>query len=126
MEQNYFNINRGYVNDFNDATQEGKYFIRSWDWLPNCPPIAPEGLYGILQVMYKSDNELFQFVTFHTMESWARFRNSKGLWSSWYKTVTLKDFETQHGSNGFLKFPNGSVLQFGSGVTTNGVLRINF
>lgn len=126
MEQNYFNINRGYVNDFNDATQEGKYFIRSWDWLPNCPPIAPEGLYGILQVMYKSDNELFQFVTFHTMESWARFRNSKGLWSSWYKTVTLKDFETQRGSNGFLKFPNGSVLQFGSGVTTNGVLRINF
>ncbi|WP_195945900.1 BppU family phage baseplate upper protein [Paraclostridium bifermentans] len=126
MEQNYFNINRGYVNDFNDATQEGKYYLHSTSLIPNSPPTSQTSLYGIVQVFYKNYNELFQLVALHNSELWIRFRNGHNQWNSWSKILNSQDFETQHGSNGFLKFPNGSVLQFGSGVTNNGVLRINF
>lgn len=126
MEQNYFNINRGILTDFNNGVQEGKYYLHSTSLIPNSPPTSQTSLYGVVQVFYKNYNELFQLVALHNSELWIRFRNGQDKWNPWNKILNSQDFETQHGSNGFLKFPNGSVLLFGSGVTSNGVLRINF
>lgn len=126
IENDYFNINRGILTDFNSGIQEGKYYLHSTSLIPNSPPTSQTSLYGIVQVFYKNYNELFQLVALHNSELWIRFRNGHDQWNSWSKILNSQDFETQHGSNGFLKFPNGSVLQFGSGVTNNGVLRINF
>jgi hypothetical protein len=126
IENNYFNINRGLLTDFNNGIQEGKYYLHSTSLIPNSPPTSQTSLYGIVQVFYKNYNELFQLVALHNSELWIRFRNGQDKWNPWNKILNSQDFETQHGSNGFLKFPNGSVLLFGSGVTNNGVLRINF
>lgn len=126
IENNYFNINRGLLTDFNNGVKEGKYYVHSSSLIPNSPPTSQTGLFGIVQVFYKNYNELFQLVALHNSELWIRFRNGQDKWNPWSKILNSQDFETQHGSNGFLKFPNGSVLQFGSGVTNNGVLRINF
>lgn len=120
IENNYFNINRGLLTDFNNGTQEGKYYLHSSSLIPNSPPTSTTGLYGIVEVLYKNENELFQFVTLHSGESWLRFRNGHGDWDKWHKLVTQDDFPSNIDSQGtgYQYLPNGMLMQWGTTTVT--------
>ncbi|CEK35504.1 choline binding protein [[Clostridium] sordellii] len=114
LDSEYFNINRGILTDFNNGTLEGKYYLSSNNLIPNSPPTSQTSLYGIVQVLYKSGNELFQIATLHNSETWIRFKNTIGEWYQWNKVPTMKDFEYRHGEHGYQKLPGGLILQWGS------------
>ncbi len=120
IENNYFNINRRLLTDFNNGTQEGKYYLHSSSLIPNSPPTSTTGLYGIVEVLYKNENELFQFVTLHSGESWLRFRNGHGDWDKWHKLVTQDDFHSNIDSQGtgYQYLPNGMLMQWGTTTVT--------
>ncbi|WP_270670727.1 BppU family phage baseplate upper protein [Paraclostridium bifermentans] len=120
IESNYFNINRGILTDFNNGTKEGKYYLHSSSLIPNSPPTFTVGLYGIVEVLYKNENELFQFVTLHSGESWLRFRNGHGSWDKWNKLVTQNDFPSNIDSQGtgYQYLPNGMLIQWGTTTVT--------
>ncbi|MBN8046947.1 hypothetical protein J0A94_03835 [Paraclostridium bifermentans] len=120
IENNYFNINRRLLTDFNNGTQEGKYYLHSSSLIPNSPPTSTTGLYGIVEVLYKNENELFQFVTLHSGESWLRFRNGHGDWDKWHKLVTQDDFPSNIDSQGtgYQYLPNGMLMQWGTTTVT--------
>ncbi|MFR3499268.1 MAG: BppU family phage baseplate upper protein [Paraclostridium bifermentans] len=114
IENNYFNINRGLLTDFNNGIQEGKYYLHSTSLIPNSPPTLTSGLYGIVQVFSKNYNELFQIVTLHSLEMWTRFKNAKGEWQTWVKLPNMQDFKYRHEERGFQIYPGGLMFQWGS------------
>ncbi|GAA0106713.1 hypothetical protein UT300013_33370 [Paraclostridium sordellii] len=114
IEKNYFNVNRGILTDFNNGIKEGKYYLHSSSLIPNSPPTSQTGLFGIVQVFYKNENELFQIVTLHNTESWIRFRNGRGEWNQWNKVPDMRDFESRYGQHGYQKLPGGLIIQWGS------------
>lgn len=120
IDRNCFNINRGILTDFNNGTQEGKYYLHSSSLIPNSPPTSTTGLYGIVEVLYKNENELFQFVTLHSGERWFRFRNGHGDWDKWRKLVTQDDFPSNIDSQGtgYQYLPNGMLIQWGTTTVT--------
>lgn len=114
VENDYFNINRGLLTDFNDGVQEGKYYLHSTNLIPNSPPTLNSGLYGIVQVFSKNYNEIFQIVTLHNLEMWTRFKNAKGDWQTWVKLPNMQDFKYRHEERGFQIYPGGLMFQWGS------------
>ncbi|MDU2094806.1 MAG: hypothetical protein E7E88_15320 [Clostridium perfringens] len=116
LEQNYFNINLGSVTDFNTATKEGKHIVGSAGDIPHAPYIDPGmGIYGILEVLYKG-NECIQRFTSNICKMFVRFRNYKGDWSTWNRTVSDKDFTSNIDSQGtgYQYLPNGTLIQWGT------------
>ncbi len=116
LEQNYFNINLGSVTDFNTATKEGKHIVGSAGDIPHAPYIDPGmGIYGILEVLYKG-NECIQRFTSNICKMFIRFRNYKGDWSTWNRTVSDKDFTSNIDSQGtgYQYLPNGTLIQWGT------------
>ncbi|WP_195337073.1 BppU family phage baseplate upper protein [Paraclostridium bifermentans] len=116
LEQNYFNINLGSVTDFNTATKEGKHIVGSAGDIPHAPYIDPGmGIYGVLEVLYKG-NECIQRFTSNICKMFVRFRNYKGDWSTWNRTVSDKDFTSNIDSQGtgYQYLPNGTLIQWGT------------
>ena len=106
--------NVGSVTDFNTALEEGRYYVfKEGSSIPNAPYSG--NIYGALEVFHTNDTELMQRFTNVNGEVYTRLKNYSGNWWEWKKTPTNADFEGKNGqSNGYQKFPNGTIIQWGS------------
>ncbi|WP_057542094.1 pyocin knob domain-containing protein, partial [Paraclostridium sordellii] len=106
--------NVGSVTDFNTALEPGRYYVfKEGTSIPNAPYNG--NIYGALEVFNTNDTELMQRFTNVNGEVYTRLKNYSGNWWEWKKTPTVEDFEGKNDqSNGYQKFPNGTIIQWGS------------
>lgn len=113
-DERYDLKNVGSVTDFNTALEEGRYYVfKEGSSIPNAPYSG--NIYGALEVFHTNDTELMQRFTNVNGEVHTRLKNYSGNWWEWKKTPTNADFEGKNGqTNGYQKFPNGTIIQWGS------------
>ncbi|MEG1410951.1 MAG: BppU family phage baseplate upper protein [Terrisporobacter sp.] len=114
-DQRYPLIYASDVTDFNTCLTEGVHSVGSSSDLPNAPYIDPGmGIYGTLEVL-KKKNEYIQRFTSNICKMFVRFRNYAGVWSSWNKAISDKDFQKEDASspNALTVFPDGTCIQRG-------------
>ena len=115
LDAKYFNINKGDIFNFNETIEPGRYSVGSETTLPGAP--FPNSIYGSLIVLPRRGKEKQQI--FLTIDGYisSRFLNYKGSWSDWYRIPNLNDFEGKNSqTNGYQKFPNGTIIQWGSTI----------
>lgn len=115
LDAKYLNINKGDIFNFNETIEPGRYSVGSETTLPGAP--FPNGIYGSLIVLPRRGNEKQQIFLTIDGRIFSRFLNYQGSWSNWNGLPVLNDFEGANGqTNGYQKFPNGIIIQWGSTV----------
>ncbi|AUN14062.1 MAG: BppU family phage baseplate upper protein [Clostridiales bacterium] len=115
LDTKYLNINKGDIFNFNETIEPGRYSVGSETTLPGAP--FPNSIYGSLIVLPRRGKEKQQI--FLTIDGYisSRFLNYQGSWSDWYRIPKLNDFEGKNSqTNGYQKFPNGTIIQWGSTI----------
>lgn len=115
LDAKYLNINKGDIFNFNETIEPGRYSVGAETTLPGAP--FPNSIYGSLIVLPRRGNERQQI--FLTIDGYisSRFLNYQGNWSDWSRIPKLSDFEGENSqTNGYQKFPNGTIIQWGSTV----------
>lgn len=111
LNKHYYQLNNGFVNDFNTAILEGKYTVGSNSPVPNAPYSDPMGIYGILEVLYKG-NEFIQIFTSNASKMFIRFRNYNSQFSSWVEFVNKNDYShSRTDKTSYTVLPNGLKIQ---------------
>lgn len=124
-EDAYIFHNELITSNFNNYTNQGKYWVYNEGGITNSPKSG--GIYGMLEVLRTNADELIQRFTAPDFRMYGRFKNSAGNWTSW-KTISTNEQETfnVNGDFGYQSFPSGICIQWGKFTTNGGVANINF
>lgn len=119
LNKHYYQLNNGFVKDFNTAILEGKHIVGSSEDIPNAPYVDPGmGIYGTLEVLYKG-NEIIQRFISNINKMFIRFRNYEGKWTDWNKSISLKDYiKGDNSESHYSIFPDGTCIQCGDVMCT--------
>lgn len=113
--------------DFNDVLESGAYVVSNSSGMTNAPYTG--GIWGTLFVQKRAadDTSTAQIFIATGSSLWCRHKDV-GSWSTWKRIAMYDDMQGNGNSNGFQRFPNGNIIQWGyiTGVTGGTGKAVNF